>query len=78
MQSKCIVLEGKTASTPDGSNAPEPIPILIRIDGGLSSSHTTQDNLLMLVVMFTNSNSTIIISLLDLQDELSYVGWVFK
>lgn len=39
MQSKCSVLPGKTANTPDGSNAPEPIPILMRIDGGLSSIH---------------------------------------
>lgn len=39
MQSKCNVLPGKTANTPDGSNAPEPMPILMRIDGGLSSVH---------------------------------------
>lgn len=39
MQSRNIVLPGKTAKTPDGSNVPvpDPIPILIRIDGGLSS-----------------------------------------
>lgn len=33
-----MVLVGNTASTPDGSNAPDPIPIFIRIDGGLSSN----------------------------------------
>lgn len=40
MQSKCIVLLGSTANTPDGSKAPDPMPILIRIDGGLSSIQT--------------------------------------
>lgn len=38
MQSKCMVLPGRTAKTPDGSNAPDPMPILMRIDGGLSST----------------------------------------
>lgn len=37
MQSKWIVLPGRTANTPDGSYDAEPTPTLILIDGGLSS-----------------------------------------
>lgn len=37
MQSSKIELCGSTANTPDGSNAPEPLKTLMRIEGALSS-----------------------------------------
>lgn len=37
MQSKWRILPGRTAKTPEGSKAPDPDPILMRTEGGLSS-----------------------------------------
>lgn len=44
MQSRWMVLPGRTAITPDGSYDADPTPTLIRMDGGLSSKNKQTEN----------------------------------